>query len=347
MDKEDVDYILQAIGNELRRKILLYVAREGPISYTKLMKMVGVDDSGTFGFHLRKMQRLLKKDDMGEYVLSDLGVRAIKFLEKIGYVGVSESQVERNLASSKSTIEGDKVKVIGDMGSYSFGEDVARMYLEKGYRIIFRNIIKLRIGKMPRDLFDRVVEEISDCLTVYCPNSLRDLVELKSKQVFRIKSNDRGTGKSLESINLGFISNIVSGVVSTALDLVPKFVSQKFGEFGKLVVDREFNSRDLDRIEIDCSGGLFEVRFGDVDRLKIWSKHREPETDIDRRDDSLHMDLSGERVELSVSKKSIDSLYVDISGGVGKLDGGLFNSLTLEVGGWINLVSWMWIQGLN
>lgn len=37
------------------------------------MKKVGVEDSGAFGFHIRKMHRLLKKDDISEYGPSESG----------------------------------------------------------------------------------------------------------------------------------------------------------------------------------------------------------------------------------------------------------------------------------
>ena len=37
------------------------LAEEGPLTYTELMRRIGVEDSGTFGFHVRRMQKLLKK----------------------------------------------------------------------------------------------------------------------------------------------------------------------------------------------------------------------------------------------------------------------------------------------
>ena len=180
---DDVDYILQAISNEVRRRILIYIARDGPISYTKLMKKVGIEDSGTFGFHIRKMQRLLRKDDVGEYVLSDLGRRAIEILRNIGY-DVGEAVEAPARVETPAEDKPREVKVIDDMLSYTLTEEVVRRYRERGYRIILKDILRLVIGPMPRDLFDSVVEEINDCLTVYYPSDLRDVIEFKIRDVF-------------------------------------------------------------------------------------------------------------------------------------------------------------------
>jgi len=335
----DIDYILQAIGNEVRRKILLHVARESPISYTKLMKRVGIEDSGTFGFHLRKMQKLLKKDDMGEYVLSDLGRKAIDILEKIGYVTKDfvekpDKVVDEKKHEEASVRFGHETKVISGMVSYEFNENIARMYREKGVRLIFRDIIKLAIGRMPRELFDEVVEEIDDCLTVHCPNELSDLVQMKSKEVFHIKVANGKRGWSGLSFDLGFIGDIVSGVVSNVLDFVPRLVSKGVAEQKlRLVVDEDYRLDDVADVAIESSGGIAEVYFGEANRLKIWSSRDEPSIDIDRRGDSLVIDLAGDKVELRAYKNDFRDLNIDTSGGMIKVKKGSFRRVRLDVNG--------------
>lgn len=69
------------LSNRIRREVIILLASEGPLTYSELMKKVGIEDSGTFGFHMRKMHRLLKKNDMGEYELSELGLKAYDMLK--------------------------------------------------------------------------------------------------------------------------------------------------------------------------------------------------------------------------------------------------------------------------
>lgn len=54
--ESDVDTVLQALGRPLRRRIVEALAEEGEMSYADLMRRVGVEDSGTFAFHLRGLR---------------------------------------------------------------------------------------------------------------------------------------------------------------------------------------------------------------------------------------------------------------------------------------------------
>ena len=342
--EDDINYILQAIGNETRRKILLYVAKEGPISYTKLMKRVGVEDSGTFGFHLRKMQRLLKKDDMGEYVLSDLGRKAIEILNRIGYTQMEGKHIEQPLEKDY------KVKVIGDMLSYELTEDIARMYREKGYKLVFKDILKLTIHDMPRDLFDEVVEEIDNCLTVSAPSSLRDLVELKAKEVFNLRSIGRGGPGPKISMDLGLIEGIVSGVLTSVMDIISK-AALKMPARGnlELIVDEEYKLDDVEELYLECSGGLANFKFGGRDRLVIWARPgTEPRVDLDKIGGRLRIDVYGDKLELNSSKDVFRSCRVDVSGGMVSLERGVYKELSIDVsGGAVKVKDVVLRRGLN
>ena len=93
---EELDYILQALGHQVRRKVIEIIAEEGSQTYTELMRKTGVDDSGTFGFHLRRMQKLLKKNQRGEYELSELGWKAYKILKQLKGEKPVEKVEEKN-----------------------------------------------------------------------------------------------------------------------------------------------------------------------------------------------------------------------------------------------------------
>ena len=178
---DELDYILQVISNRIRRKVIKLLAEKGPLSYTDLMKEVGIEDSGTFGFHIRKMKMLITKDEWGKYKLNELGYRAYEIIKDLeeGLLKEAPSEVE-----SKEL----EVTVISDKVSFELTRELAESLKRKGKRLIIGDIMKLIIHPMPRELFDEIVESIYDCLTVYAPSQLVDLVSLKSKDVISIKS---------------------------------------------------------------------------------------------------------------------------------------------------------------
>ncbi len=73
--------ILSALGHSIRRSIIEVLAEEGPKGFTELMNKVNVKDTGTMTFHLKKLGRLIKKNEDGEYQLTELGRHAYRVLQ--------------------------------------------------------------------------------------------------------------------------------------------------------------------------------------------------------------------------------------------------------------------------
>lgn len=81
MSEEDVERYLEALAHPVRREVIRALAEKGSLSYTELMRITGVDDSGTFAFHMRMLQGLVCKDpETGDYKLTEEGVRVYKVL---------------------------------------------------------------------------------------------------------------------------------------------------------------------------------------------------------------------------------------------------------------------------
>ena len=55
LDEESLDRVFQALSHPVRRRIIGMLAERGEASYSELMRACGVEDSGTFAFHLRRL----------------------------------------------------------------------------------------------------------------------------------------------------------------------------------------------------------------------------------------------------------------------------------------------------
>lgn len=215
-ENRDLDYILQALSHEVRRKIVKTLAEKSPLTYTELMKEVGIEDSGTFGFHLRRMQKFLVKDRYGGYRLSDLGLKAYRILKELeGGKPVKE-------------VEEDKVEsmVISDKLKFILSKELAEMYRNRGKRLIIADVIKLIIEPMDRELFNDVVEEIADCVVVQAPKDLEDLVYAKCRDVATIKIYGKGEDTKIKSLTSNIADTITSilTMVTDVMSGIPKVI---------------------------------------------------------------------------------------------------------------------------
>lgn len=112
-ENNELDYILQALGHKVRRDAIRSLAEKRSLTYSELMKATGIEDSRTFGFHLRRMQKLLKKNEKGEYELNDLGWRAYRMLSNLEsktLPGLSEKPKAVNDKTIGTIVISDRVK---------------------------------------------------------------------------------------------------------------------------------------------------------------------------------------------------------------------------------------------
>lgn len=337
IEPDDMDYILQVISNRIRRDIIRVLVKDAPLTYSALMKRVGVDDSGTFGFHIRKMQRLLKKNDMGEYMLNDLGMKTYEILESL--MGGKVDEVEKPVEEERTLAEPSTI-IISDRLRFDLTEEIARSYQGKGRRIFVSDIVKLVIHPMPRELFEAVVEGISDCISVHAPNDLIDLVRLKSSDVIDVRGYSAESPREVGETFLGEIaSDIVSKVLSATTSLASRLLSSKYiGRFGgkkyELIIDEPLSIPDGSRLSIDISGGFVEVKSGEEGRIRVWKTGwRDPEVDIDIKEDVVAIDVEGGKCELIIPEGYIYGVSSDMSGGVLALKIPMLRDINIDLSG--------------
>ncbi len=371
---EELDYILQALGHRVRRKVIELLAEKGPLTYTELMKETGVDDSGTFGFHLRRMSKLLKKTRMGEYELTILGWKAYKTLCELQgkkpkpytkppiEVGVETVEAPLKAKPSEETRkeivkpvreegEGEErgeeeTVVISDRMTFELTERIARAYLEKGKKLIITDTMKVVIHPMPREVFDKVVERISDVLSLYAPRDLEDLVHLKAHDVLSIRFYKEKPPKislDLGGMIAGLVTSIVSGIsglVTSVSGNVPKIV---IGKTGKLVLVREepLPVKKNMKLIVDVSGGILEVKRGDNPKVKIWrEKDRDVGITVDISNETMSIEVESGKCEIILPDNSVRELDLNLAGGYAKLSLVGLENIRMDVdGGWFRLTT--------
>jgi DNA-binding HxlR family transcriptional regulator len=185
VSQEDVNKIFTALSHEIRREIIRILAEESPKTFSELMNKLDIRDTGTMVFHLRKLEGLITKNERGEYILTDLGRRAYQIMNQIKterkekVKEVSEKIIEKREAETIS-----KTMIISDRLNLYIDKEFLENIRSSGRKLILRDIVNLAISDdIDPNLFNEIVEEISDVISIRAPKKLRPLIELKSRDV--------------------------------------------------------------------------------------------------------------------------------------------------------------------
>lgn len=80
--KSGIDSLHKILKDNTRRKIILLLRDKESLSYTDLMKALGITNTGKMNYHLKVLGNLLSKRENGQYVLTEKGMLASQlFLE--------------------------------------------------------------------------------------------------------------------------------------------------------------------------------------------------------------------------------------------------------------------------
>jgi hypothetical protein len=75
-----IDSLHKILKDETRRKIVLLLNEKGSLGYTDLMDTLKISSTGTLNYHLKVLGELLEKNETGQYLLSEKGKLASRFL---------------------------------------------------------------------------------------------------------------------------------------------------------------------------------------------------------------------------------------------------------------------------
>ena len=210
LGEEELNVLFNALSHEVRRKVVKVLGEKGKATYSELMNEVGISDSGTFAFHLRRMRYLVNKDRYGNYFLTDLGKIGYEILVNIGKLkeAVEEREEKEEYESA--------FEIISDRLYCFLSKDKLEKLRKENRKLLLKDILALVVDKnVTPDLFKDVVLEIDDTAVVHAPKHLLLAVESRCKDVLYVKEyenkppqRDEVLSKTMLSIS-GFLKRVL------------------------------------------------------------------------------------------------------------------------------------------
>ncbi|RLG76887.1 MAG: hypothetical protein DRO12_03570 [Thermoprotei archaeon] len=301
----DVEKILDALGHRIRRAIVRALGSRGPMTYTELMRAVGVEDSGTFAFHLKKLQGLVRKNERGEYELTELGRRAYAFLKLLE--GESEA-VERLAERSK------EILVVEDKLEFVFGRNLAEKLRKEGRKIRFRKIVRLVVEDMPPELLRSVVEGVEKVLVIEAPEELHGILAELARDTLIIRGRSRvgRQGMFRPLLRLVELGPAIAGVVvDTVSRTIPKILEVSTSMF--LTPEHKETTIEIPRnikgINLVLASSSLKIRSGDTPQIKIrFREHGEYSVDVEE-DNTLVASFNGVFAEVILPRYKLKKLH--------------------------------------
>ncbi len=85
-DETEEDEVFKSLSHPTRRQIIKAVGLNGSLSFSEILKNIGVIDSPSLSYHLKSIKVLLDQKD-GKYKLTKIGNSAYNLLEKTDQSG--------------------------------------------------------------------------------------------------------------------------------------------------------------------------------------------------------------------------------------------------------------------
>ena len=315
----DVDRILDALGHRVRRGIIRELGRRGSASYTELMKAVGVEDSGTFAFHLRKLQDFVRKNERGEYELTELGRRAYTFLRLLEGEEKAVEEVSRAVEEKRPVV------AIENRLEFVFTRSYAEELRRSGKKAAIRNVVRLMVEPMPPELFRSVIDSIERVVVVEAPRELHDAIHEVGRDVALVRERRREGAEFVKGLTS--LARLGPSIASVVIDAVSKALPSALraatviGLGGSEHREVEIGiPQGFRRLVVVADSSTLRLRTGARPRARI--RFREyGDYSIDVEDDALVVTLDGSQADITLpaarleeAKISADSSTVELSG---------------------------------
>ncbi len=251
-----IDVMLKLLQHPARRTIIRVLGEKGRASYSELMKATGISDSGTFAFHLRQLEGFIVKDREGYYKLTERGLKLYRALLSLeNNAGVAGNPPPQQPSGC--------IVDVTDKVSFRITRSLLEYLRSRGCRLRVMDVAELVIEDVDPELFDTVVESISDVAFITAPRKLEPILVVKtaSGDVISIKYYEgsrppRARLSSLLVAPLRIVGDVLSSVLSSAhLSLVSLNEPKK-----RVRVKGESKAR---RLKVIAIGASLRIRGGE------------------------------------------------------------------------------------
>ncbi|NPA99376.1 MAG: hypothetical protein GXO43_08355 [Crenarchaeota archaeon] len=312
-EEEQVERRIRALSHWARRRIILLLGDKGPMTYSELMKNVGIEDSGTFAFHLKSLGDLVEKTSDGKYKLSREGEKVYKALK---YLISGEEPVQEE----KPRINRELPPIIiGEMGKCYVTKEIVDEAYSSGRELIVSECIKAYFDKdIDPEKLRKVLKRVSEVLIVEAPKHLEPIILSRSKEVFWVRTIH---DKHAPPPNIGLVlEDIVNKIVDAAVQGSAKLVGalQKLPQITAREIPvnivKAYNGTEYDlEMKIDSSSISAKQEGGGIVITGKTKQEGMPRISIS--DNSIYMRIedSGLKVKLPDLPVTSLRLYADSS----------------------------------
>lgn len=313
-EDDGIERRIKALSHWARRKIILLLGEKGPMTYSELMKNVGVEDSGTFAFHLRSLGDLVEKTDDGKYRLTNEGERVYKALKYL--LSGEETEAREEPTSMKRELP---PIIIGDMGKCYITKEIVDEAYSSGRELIVKDCIKAYFDKdIDPEKLKHVLKTIRDVIIVEAPSKLQPIIMMRGHDVFWVKTLAE---KHPPPPDIGLvIEDIVNKIVDAAMLGSAKLVSalQKLPRIAAREIPVNIvkvftgNHYDLE-MKIDSSSVSVKQEGGGVVIKGKTKEEGMPRLKIGN--DNIYMDIENSGLKVKLPSLPVTSLrlYADSS----------------------------------
>jgi hypothetical protein len=100
LDKVDWSSLHKTLSDTTRRSILELLSERQALSYTEMMTLLQITNTGRLNYHLKALENLISKDNEGKYRLTDRGQLAVNLLRTFP----ERAPAEKKLSILKMTV---------------------------------------------------------------------------------------------------------------------------------------------------------------------------------------------------------------------------------------------------
>ncbi len=301
---DGIEKYLKALAHRVRRDIIRALYQHKRLSYSELMKITGVEDSGTFAFHLKMLQGLVEKDpDTGEYRLTEEGIKAYKALTILtGEEQSREGEKEKHIEKKETKPE---IITVSDKFSFTLTKHLAEKLCRENKKVYFTDILTLTIEDMPEELLECVLEGINDVFYIQAPDHLKPLIEIKSGDIGFVGKNS------------GFLGSMIAGLTSSIIKGVMKGIEEsiKIKSGGRTI---EFNMvtdiEEANSLKIVAESSSLRMKKEQINKLLFKGKTTPNSyTKVFTENKIVHVKSEEAEGELSIpDNKIFEEVFMDI-----------------------------------
>jgi DNA-binding HxlR family transcriptional regulator len=313
------ELVFSSLSHRIRRMIILTLGERGKRSFTELMEELGIDDTGTLTFHLRKLSGLITKTGDGYYTLTELGRRAYAILKSLRVSGEESKEVRASATSARPSSTTDvkpDLVVLSDRLSLRISRELLERVRATGRKLLVKDVVKVEVADdVDEDLFNEVVESIQDVVTLRVPKHLEATAQLKARDVLNVVSSKvRAPIPSIADLATSIVEPIVSTVTRVVTSVTPLLLT-RVSKGGELLYSTSLDT--VKSLELDIDGGSIKVSQGDVGKLEVYSsRFSRCDFDVDGEGGELRIDLRGCEAYVTLPRVALERIGVDLSGGI-------------------------------